>query len=53
MFELVIEHKGVEYVAYTAEQKREIELVRQRHVRSLTDGMATIREAKPAKKDKK
>ena len=53
MFELVVEHRGVEYVAFTAENKREIELVLQRHVRSLTDGMAVIREAKPAKKAKK
>ncbi|MBG0791782.1 MAG: hypothetical protein H0S80_14925 [Desulfovibrionaceae bacterium] len=54
MFELVIEHKGSEYVAFTAEDEREVELVRQRHVRSLTEGMATIREVKaPAKKAKK
>lgn len=53
MFELVIEDRGAEYVAFTAEKEREVELVRQRHVRSLTEGMAFIREAKPAKKAKK
>lgn len=53
MFELVIESKGGEYVAFTAEKQREVELVRQRHIRSLTEGMATIREAKPAKPAKK
>ena len=53
MFDLVIEHKGEEYIAFTAEKEREVELVRQRHVRSLTEGLAVIREAKPAKKAKK
>ena len=53
MFELVIEDRGEEYIAFTAEKKRELELVLQRHVRSLTEGMASIREAKPAKKAKK
>lgn len=53
MYELVIENNGVEYIAYTAEKEREVALVRQRHVRSLANGMATIREAKPAKKAKK
>ncbi len=53
MFELVIEDRGEEYVAFTADKKREVELVRQCHVRSLTEGMASIREAKPAKKTKK
>ncbi len=50
MFELVIEDKGKEFVAFTAEKEREVALVRQCHLRSLTEGMATIREAKPAKK---
>ena len=49
MFELVIENKGVEYVAYSAEEKREVELVMQRHIRSLTAGMAVIREVKADK----
>lgn len=53
MFELVIENKGVEYVAFSAEKKREVELVMQRHIRSLTSGMASIREAKAEKGKKK
>lgn len=52
MFELVIEKKGGEYVAFTAEDKREVDLVMQCHIRSLTDGMAYIREAKPEKEKK-
>lgn len=52
MFELVIENKGEEYVAYSAEKKREVELVMQCHIRSLTDGTAYIREAK-SEEDKK
>jgi hypothetical protein len=52
MFEVVIEDKGAEYVAFTAEDKREAELLLQRHVRSLTDGLAYIREAKPEPKKK-
>lgn len=50
MFELVIESNGVEYVSFTAEKMREVELARERHVRSLTEGTASIREAKKAKK---
>lgn len=50
MYELVIEHKGTEQVVFAANDKRKVELVRQRHVRSLTDGEASIREAKAAKK---
>jgi heat shock protein HspQ len=46
MFEVVIEDNGSEYVAYTAENKREADLLLQRHLRSLTPGMAYIREAK-------
>ncbi|MCJ2165843.1 MULTISPECIES: hypothetical protein [unclassified Pseudodesulfovibrio] len=49
MFELVIENNGVEYIAFSAEKKREVELVLQRHTRSLTDGTAYIREAKAKK----
>lgn len=45
MFELVIEHKGVQIVTYSAEDKRLVELVRQRHARSLAVGEATIRPA--------
>ncbi len=49
MFELVIDNNGVEYVAFTAEKKREVELVYQCHVRSLADGTASVREAKAKK----
>ncbi|OIQ49553.1 hypothetical protein BerOc1_01478 [Pseudodesulfovibrio hydrargyri] len=52
MFEVVIEDNGREYVAFTAEDKREAELLLQRHVRSLTDGLAYIREAKSEAKKK-
>ncbi|WP_272700992.1 hypothetical protein [Desulfovibrio sp. Fe33] len=52
MFEVVIETMGREYVAFTTEDAREAELIRQRHIRSLTDGMAYIRETKP-EEDKK
>ncbi|MGE4423893.1 MAG: hypothetical protein AB7D39_16470 [Pseudodesulfovibrio sp.] len=52
MFEVVIEDNGAEYVAFTAEDKREAELLLQRHVRSLTDGLAYIRETKPEPKKK-
>ena len=51
MFELVIENNGVEYVAFSAEKEREVELIYHRHIRSLASGTATIREA--VKKDKK
>ncbi len=51
MFELVIETNGVEYVAFSTERLCEAELLRQRHMRSLADGSATIRETK--KKAKK
>ncbi len=53
MFELVIENNGVEYVAFTAEKEREVALVLQCHVRSLTEGTASIRTAKEGKKAKK
>ncbi|CCH49683.1 hypothetical protein [Pseudodesulfovibrio piezophilus] len=46
MFELVIRNNGVERVVYSAEDVRLVELVRQRHARSLAVGEATIREAK-------
>jgi len=52
MFELVIEDNGREYVAVTAEDKREAELLLQRHVRSLTPGHAYIREAESKEKKK-
>ncbi len=46
MYELVIEYNGVEQIVFSAESKRIMELVRQRHVRSLTVGTAIIRESK-------
>ena len=52
MYELVIEDRGVETPVYADEDKRVVELVRQRHVRSLTPGEATIREMAPKKKEK-
>lgn len=51
MYELVIEYNGVEQIVHSAEDKRMVELVRQRHFRSLTVGDATIRKAE--KKSKK
>jgi len=54
MFELVVEHEGVERVVFSGEDERIVELVRQRHARSWAVGEATIRKAqKAAKKDKK
>ncbi|MEF2230058.1 MAG: hypothetical protein V3571_03950 [Pseudodesulfovibrio sp.] len=52
MYELVIEHRGVETPVYAAEDKRVVELVRQQHIRSLTPGEATIREMAAKKKSK-
>jgi len=46
MYELVIDYNGDEYVAFSAEKKREVDLVAQRHVRSLASGLAVVREAK-------
>lgn len=45
MFELVIERNGVEKIVFSAESRRIVELVLQRHIRSLTAGTAFIREA--------
>jgi hypothetical protein len=50
MFELVIEYNGVEQIVFSGESRRIMELVRQRHVRSLCVGTATIREAAAKKK---
>ncbi len=44
MFEVVVEDRGVEYVAFSADTQAEAELLLQRHIRSLTPGMAYIRE---------
>lgn len=45
MYELVIEKNGVEQVVFCAEDPRVVELARQRHLRSLTEGEASVREA--------
>ncbi|WP_187170539.1 hypothetical protein [Salidesulfovibrio onnuriiensis] len=50
MFELVIITKDRERVVYKAEKKLDVELERQRHVRSLGEGVAEIREVKAGKK---
>lgn len=49
MFELVIKNKDVETPVYVAEDKRMIELLRQRHARSLSEGEAIVRDFKPKK----
>ena len=46
MFELVVDLNGRVDVVFCDEDKRVVELVRQRHARSLAPGEATIREAK-------
>lgn len=49
MYQLVIEDNGVERPVFVAEDKRIVELRRQRHCRSLTSGEASVREFKPQK----
>ncbi len=49
MFQLVIDNNGKEKPVYVAEDRRLVELVRQRHARSLTEGEAVIRDFKPTK----
>jgi len=44
MFEVVVEDRGVEYVEFSADTRAEAELLLQRHIRSLTPGLAFIRE---------
>lgn len=44
MYELIIEDRGVERAVFAHEDKRVVELMRQRHIRSLTPGEASIRE---------
>ncbi len=50
MYELVIEHNGVEEPLFANTDKRLVELRRQRHVRSLTRGEAFVREMDKKKK---
>jgi len=52
MYELVIEYRGVETSVFSHEDKRVVELMRQRHIRSLTPGDATIREMGEKKGEK-
>lgn len=49
MFELVIVNNEREEAIYTDADVRLVELMRQRHVRSLTEGEAIIREVKGKK----
>lgn len=49
MYQLVIERNGVERPVYVAEDRRMIELLRQRHARSLSEGEAIIRDFEPKK----
>lgn len=46
MFELVIQNNETEYVLYSDKDVRLVELMRQRHCRSLAVGEAVIRETK-------
>ncbi|MGL1860896.1 MAG: hypothetical protein OCC46_00065 [Pseudodesulfovibrio sp.] len=52
MYELVIKHNDEEKPVYCAEDKRMIELRRQRHARSLAAGEVYIREFVNPKKAK-
>ncbi|WP_419786404.1 hypothetical protein [Pseudodesulfovibrio sp.] len=52
MYELVIEHRGVKTPVFTHEDPRVVELMRQRHARSLTPGEATIHEISEKKETK-
>ena len=45
MFELVINDNDGERVIFASEDKRVVELMRQRHIRSLAVGEASIRNA--------
>lgn len=49
MYEIVIKDKGKEVSVFTTEDKLEAELRRQRHIRSLSGGVAEVR---VMKKDK-
>lgn len=50
MYELVIDYNGEESVAFSAEKKREVDVVAQRHIRSLASGLAIVREVKEKEK---
>lgn len=52
MYVLVIENNGVETPVFVDEDKRMVELRRQRHVRALNEGEASVRDFKPKKAKK-
>lgn len=52
MYQLIIDNNGKETPVYVAEDRRLVELVRQRHARSLTFGEAVIRDFEPVKEEK-
>jgi len=52
MYELVIEHNGVEEAVFANTDRRLVELRRQRHARALAVGEASIREMKDKKAKK-
>ncbi|WP_170283787.1 hypothetical protein [Pseudodesulfovibrio senegalensis] len=50
MYELVVIVNGRERPVFKAENRLDVELERQRHIRSLSEGVAEIREIKQGKK---
>lgn len=52
MYELVIENNGVVIPVFRDENERVVELMRQRHARSLTPGEARIIKVEPKESDK-
>lgn len=50
MYELVITNGEVERSVFKAENMLDVELQRQRHIRSLAEGVAEVREVKEKKK---
>ncbi len=50
MYELVVTVNGKERSVLKAENKLDVELERQRHIRSLTEGVAEVREVKQGAK---
>lgn len=53
MFELVIKNGDVETPVFVAESAYDIELLRQRHIRSYGTGVAEVREIKEKKTKEK
>ncbi len=52
MYQLVINSNDTEKAIFVAEDRRLVELLRQRHARSLSEGEAIIRDFKPQKEKK-